>query len=147
MNIWFVLSAKLFSVSHGRLPVDTDSVKVVSIHFFGELTIMYKDQGYCLSLMFGFFFQINEKILLQKIIIIWLNKITLRRHMAIWLWWMIAASISQKVRLIVYTNITQLQNGNRGGFETEIQLRVSSLVVYRVALLSIEWQFFVKHKT
>lgn len=40
---------------------------------------------------------------------------------------MIAASISQKVRLIVCTNITQLQDGKRGGFETEIQLRVSSL--------------------
>ena len=40
---------------------------------------------------------------------------------------MIAASISKKVRLIVYTNITQLQDGKRGGFETEIQLRVSCL--------------------
>lgn len=40
---------------------------------------------------------------------------------------MIAASISQKVRLIVYTIITQLQDGKRSGFETEIQLRVSCL--------------------
>ena len=32
--------------------------------------------------MFGYFFLINEKILSPKIIINWLNKITLRRHMA-----------------------------------------------------------------
>ena len=46
----------------------------------------------------------------------------------------VAICVQRKVRLIVYTNITQSQNGNRGGFETEIQLCVS--IIFRVALLS-----------